>query len=110
METVQTTSTITSVLNFISFAPLILAIVWVYLDAKAIGSDGGRSPGLVETKPVAWATGVFLALIVVLPIYLFRRVGYKRELAQRKAQAAAIAAQDPDTEGVWPPPPAKPYA
>jgi hypothetical protein len=91
---------------------LLGATVWVSLDARAIGDDKGRMPGIVHTKPVAWAAGVFLALIIVLPIYLMVRVRYKRLLAERKAQAALLSSPSmqaaPDLTGIWPPPPRQP--
>jgi len=42
--------------------PLIVA-AWVYSDAKSRGSS----------SPVLWAIGVFLLLIVFLPLYLMMR-------------------------------------
>jgi hypothetical protein len=96
--------------NALGLTILIGAAVWVFLDAKAIGDDQGRHPGIVSTKPGYWATGIVLALIFVLPVYLLMRIRYKRLLAERKAQAALDSPQDQetsaDTAGVWPPPPA----
>ncbi len=98
--------------NILSFMLLAGAIVWVYLDAKSIGSDRGQIPGLVNTKPAAWATGTFLMLIVVVPVYLFARMRYKRQAAERRGQMARLAQEAPagaaDAAGVWPPPPNKP--
>ena len=98
----------------IGFVLLFGATIWVYVDAKAIGSDGGQTPGLVNTKPKLWAAGVFLLLIVFLPVYLLMRVRYKRLLVQRKAELALLPRQDlenpADMAGVWPPPPQQPTA
>ncbi len=98
--------------NVIGFIILFGVTLWVYIDAKAIGSDGGQSPGLVGTKPKLWAAGVFLALIVFLPAYLLMRVRYKRLLARRKAEMDLSPAQELESPtaaaGVWPPPPSRP--
>ena len=100
--------------NVIGLVILFGATVWVFRDAKAIGDDGGRAPGLVNTKPGSWAVGVFLLLILVLPAYLLTRVRYKRLLAERRGQMASLPRQGgeviAETEGVWPPPPNKPVA
>jgi hypothetical protein len=85
--------------------------IWVYVDAKAIGSDRGQSPQMVNTHPRLWATGVFLFLILLLPLYLLARVRYKRLLAQRRALISAPDfAGSEDVPGVWPPPPQMPAA
>lgn len=104
---------ITSLLaNLLSLFLLAGAVVWVYLDAKAIGDDRGQMPGLVNTKPAAWATGTFLMLIVALPAYLITRVSYKRQAAARKAQRVLLAQQSSEgsaeAAGIWPPPPNRP--
>ena len=100
--------------TLISFALLFGATVWVYVDAKALGSDRGQSPRLVNTHPKLWAAGVFLLLIVFLPLYLVVRVRYKRLLAQRRAAITAVSAPDleglEEMPGVWPPPPRRPEA
>ena len=90
--------------NILSLAPLATAVVWTYVDAKAIGDEHGQIPGLVNTQPAKWAIGVFLLLIVVLPAYLFMRVRFKGLAAERKAQIfeERHAAQ---AGSVWPPPP-----
>jgi len=96
----------------VSWAVLIALTIWVFVDAKAIGDDHGRSPGLVYTKPAAWAAGVFLALIVVLPIYLVNRVRYKRLAAKHRAAKLLLLPPEMDSAAyapdVWPPPPKKP--
>jgi hypothetical protein len=100
--------------TLISLVILIGVMVWVFLDAKAIGSDSGTSPGLVKTQPGWWAVGIFLMLILVLPAYLFCRVRYKRLLWERKAEAGAFlptaSGAVAETPGVWPPPPNIPAA
>ena len=105
-------STLNLVGNIIGLIILIGVTSWVYIDAKAIGSDNGQTPDLVKTQPRLWAIGVFLLLIVCLPIYLLMRVRYKRLLAQRKAEIALLAPpvlESPaEAAGVWPPPPQQP--
>lgn len=97
------------VVNIISFVVLFAITAWVYVDAKAIGTDRRQTPGLVKTSPGLWATGVFLLLIVFLPLYLIMRVRYKRLALQRKAlQAEAGLEYAEDVPGVWPPPPQTP--
>lgn len=100
--------------NVIGFIILFGVTVWVYIDAKAIGSDHGQTPGLVKTQPKLWAAGVFLLLIVCLPVYLLMRVRYKRLLAERKAEMVLldpVGLESPgETAGVWPPPPQRPAA
>jgi hypothetical protein len=100
--------------DIIGIAILIGAMAWVFLDAKAIGDDHGRSPGLVNTKPGAWAVGIFMMLIVVLPIYLVARVRYKHLLAVRRVSVANVAEEvmegAAEEKGTWPPPPTRPVA
>ena len=104
METVADGSVSKLAVNILSLVPLIAAVVWTYLDAKAIGDEHGQMPGLVNTQPAKWAIGVFLLLIVVFPVYLFMRVRFKRLAAERKMQA--FEAHHAETQGeVWPPPP-----
>ena len=98
--------------NLIGIIILIGASIWVFIDAKAIGDDKGQMPGLIYTKPGVWAAGVFLLLIVVLPVYLIVRVRYKRIANERRAQ---LALQSPpfqetsvDPASTWPPPPQQP--
>ncbi len=100
--------------NVIGLVILFAITVWVYIDAKAISSDYGRTPGLVKTQPKLWAAGVFLLLIVCLPLYLLMRVGFKRTLAERKAALAllppSVLESPAEAIGVWPPPPQQPAA
>ena len=100
--------------NVIGFVILFGITFWVYVDAKAISSDKGQTPGLVRTQPKLWAAGVFLLLILCLPVYLLMRVRYKRLLAERKAEMALLAPAEmespAETAGVWPPPPRRPTA
>ena len=99
--------------DVIGFIILFGITFWVYVDAKAIGSDHGQTPGLVKTQPKLWAAGVFLLLIVCLPVYLLMRVRYKRLLAERKAEMALTPAgleSQAETAGIWPPPPQRPAA
>ena len=102
-----------SVGDIIGVIILIAVSVWVFLDAKAIGDDRGRTPGVVNTRAGFWAGGVFLALIVVLPFYLLMRFHYNRLLAERRAARAAFPPDDAgilDPTSVWPPPPTTPRA
>ena len=105
-------NTLNLVANAVSFVILFAVTVWVYIDAKAIGSDNGQTPGLVKTQPKLWAAGVFLLLIVCLPAYLFMRVRFKRLLVECKAEMALRAPlvldSPAETAGVWPPPPQQP--
>ncbi|MGI4790362.1 MAG: hypothetical protein ACRYFS_16105 [Janthinobacterium lividum] len=107
-------STWSLVSNVISVIILFGVTVWVYVDAKAISSDYGQTPGLVKTQPKLWAVGVFLLLIVCLPAYFLMRVRYKRLLVQRRAELALLdplPLENPaETAGVWPPPPQQPAA
>lgn len=98
--------------NVIGFVILFGVVIWVFVDAKAIGSDQGRTPKLLNTYPRLWAAGVFLFLIVVLPLYLLMRIRYKRIAAERRAVLAVVpnGAEVIETEGVWPPPPQQPTA
>lgn len=100
--------------NVIGLVILFAITVWVYIDAKAIGSDNGQTPGLVKTQPKLWAAGVFLLLIVCLPAYLLMRIRFKRLLAERRAEITLLPPQDlnspAETAGVWPPPPQQPMA
>ena len=100
--------------NVIGFVILFAVTFWVYRDAQALGSDHGRTPGLVSTRPKLWAMGVFLALIVFLPAYLLMRLRYKRLLAERRPQADLMPVEEfespAETAGVWPPPPQRPAA
>ena len=104
--------TASAISNVVGLVLAVVASVWVSLDARAIGSDYGRRPGIVRTKPAAWAGGVFLLLIVFLPAYLLVRVRYKRLLAERRAAAGPTWGQGEegsgDAAGVWPPPPTGP--
>ncbi len=90
--------------NALGVAMALGIAIWVFLDAKAIGDDKGRTPGLVNTKPGAWAAGV----------YLLMRVRYTRLLAVRQLEIASRPAQtaedDSEAPGVWPPPPSRPAA
>ena len=105
-------SALNNIVSILSFAVLFGVTVWVHVDAKAIGSDRGQSPRLVNTHPRLWAAGVFLLFIVFLPLYLLARVRYKRLLAERRMPAALVSAPDleglEETPGVWPPPPQRP--
>ena len=98
----------------IGFVVLFAVTGWVYVDAKAIGSDHGQTPDLVKTQPKLWAAGVFLLLVVCLPAYLLMRVRFKRLLAERKAERASLTppvlGSPAETAGVWPPPPQQPAA
>lgn len=100
--------------NILGLVILVGIIIWVFLDAKNIRDDGGRSPGLVNTNPGAWAVGVFMLLIVVLPIYLVVRVRYKRLLTARRIAlvypSETVFASSAEKAGVWPPPPNYPSA
>jgi hypothetical protein len=46
-----------------SFIGLIIATIWVYRDARTRGMEGAG----------VWAAGTFLLLIVVFPLYFFKR-------------------------------------
>jgi hypothetical protein len=61
--------------------------IWVYFDAKEIGAKrvGGKS--FVNMGPVAWMVCCLLLWIVVFPIYLAKRAGFKERF--RKAGQSA---------------------
>jgi len=61
--------------NVVSFA----VAIWVFFDSQKRGSTVGRS--------LLWAAGVFLVLIVFLPLYLAARK--KKERAQAAAREAS---------------------
>ena len=89
--------------------PLGVAI-FVYYDAKSLGVKRGQPPGFLASSPTGWAIGCFLLLIVVLPIYLIKRVQYKRLRDERLAAALFVDATQGGVvqPGVWPPPPDSP--
>lgn len=97
----------TNIYNAIPFVILFGVCIWVMLDAQSIRDDGGRLPGAVDIRPGFWAAGTFLLLILVLPIYLIMRVGYKKQLEKKRAELLARqSAEEPSTDAtVWPPPP-----
>lgn len=92
--------------NIIGVVISLGACVWVSMDARAIGTDHGQAPGIVNTRPGAWTFGVFLVWFVFLPLYLLMRVRYQRLAEQRRAAyPRLVPATVPDAPGVWPPPP-----
>jgi flagellar biosynthesis/type III secretory pathway M-ring protein FliF/YscJ len=61
--------------------------IWVYFDAKEIGVKKVEGKSVVNPGPVAWLIGCLLLWIVVFPIYLAKRAGFKERL--RKAGQSA---------------------
>jgi hypothetical protein len=60
--------TLGSVLNVVvGFAVPIAVAVWVVNDAQYFKEQG------IDTSPAAWGWGVFLLIIVFLPLYIIRR-------------------------------------
>ena len=57
--------------------------IWVYIDAKNIGIkpgkiESGKMTGLDSMGPVEWLAGSLLLWIVFFPLYLWKRMHFKR--------------------------------
>jgi hypothetical protein len=64
--------------NWIIAIIIIASIVWAYFDAKAIGVKKGMVKGLADMNIGGWIGGMILLWIVVFPLYLIKRGGFKK--------------------------------
>jgi len=52
---------------------VVVSVVWVYVDAHAIGARRGLRPGFTDLGPFGWACCTLLLWIVTFPLYLAAR-------------------------------------
>ncbi|HZZ92994.1 MAG TPA: SHOCT domain-containing protein [Usitatibacter sp.] len=69
--------------------------LWVYFDAKSIGTRKGDLTGLFNLGPAGWFWVSLLLWIVGFPAYLAKRGELKRAVVARQTQTASTTATEP---------------